>query len=106
MPLLAAFVGALVAGLAEFLAGFVTRKVAIYAALSAVMLASWAAMAAAIWSVTAGVAASMPQLVVDAFAFLFPANLGTVIAGAVAIEGTVTGFRLHMGNVRAAAAGH
>jgi hypothetical protein len=40
-----------------------------------------------------------------AFAFLFPSNLGTVIAGAIAIEGAVAGFRLHMGNVRAAAGG-
>lgn len=105
MPLLAAFLGALVAGLAEYLAGFVTRKVAVYAALTAVMAASWALMAAAVWLVVGASAASVPTLVVNAVAFIFPSNLTTVVTGALAIEGTVAGFRMHMGNVRTAAAG-
>ena len=105
MPLLAIFFGALVAGLAEFLAGFVTRRVAVYAALTAVIGTSWAIMAAAVWAIVAGLAGSAPDMVVNAIAFFFPSNLGAVLTGAVAIEGTVAGFRIHMGNVRTAAGG-
>ena len=105
MPLLAAFLGALVAGLGEFLAGFVTRKVAIYAALTTVVAASWAILAAALWAIVGISALVVPAMVANAVAFIFPGNLSTVVAGAIAIEGTVAGFRLHMGNLRAAASG-
>jgi hypothetical protein len=105
VPIFAGFLGALFAGLAEFLAGFVTRRVAVYAALVTVTAASWAALAVAVWAVVGVAAATVPTMVSVAFAFLFPSNLGTVIAGAIAIEGAVAGFRLHMGNVRAAAGG-
>lgn len=105
MPILAGFLGAMFAGLAEFLAGFVTRRVAVYAALVTVTAASWAALGVAVWVVVGVAAATVPTMVATAVTFIFPSNLSTVIAGGIAIEGTVAGFRLHMGSIRAAAGG-
>jgi hypothetical protein len=103
MPIFAGFLGAMIAGLAEFLAGWMTRKVAIYLALTVAVAASWAALMVAVAAVVTGLSSVVPSMVSTAVAFIFPSNFGTVIAGAVAIEGVVAGFRLHMGNLRAAA---
>lgn len=105
MPILASFLGAMIAGLGEFLAGFMTKKVAIYLAVSAVFAASWTALLAAVALALAGLSVTTPQVIVDAVHFALPANTAAVVTGAIAIEGVVAGFRWHLSNMRLAVQG-
>lgn len=105
MPIFAALLGALMTGLAEYFAGFLTRRVAVYAAFTVTVGLSWAALFAALVAVASGVANTVPTMVSVGMAFIFPSNLAAVITGAVVIDGAVMGFQLHMGGLRAAASG-
>ena len=96
MPLLAAFFGALIGGIAEFLAGIVGYRVAVFLAISAVFFASWAACAAAVVAVAAGLSVVAPDAFVNACNLLLPSNLGPIVAGTLTVEAIVSSLRLHL----------
>jgi len=93
MPLLAAFVGALISAFAEFFARWFTRQTAFLLAGVTWFLTAWTALLTFVTSTVIILSVVTPPLITKALAFLLPGNVSAVITAAVAIKTTIMGYR-------------
>src|SRR5260221_6188496 len=83
MPLLALLLSSGFSGIVAFLAQFVTKKIAVGAALGAFMIAGWVALQLALKALWSGISYTMPSMLtgpLGVLAYLLPDNFDACVA--------------------------
>lgn len=84
MPLLAGFIGSLIAALVEFFSLWITKRLAIVTALIVVAVTLTVAFMGAVKALIAGVTVAVPSAVVTGASFFLPYNSGACVAAVLA----------------------
>lgn len=100
MPVLAGMIGALFAGLFDFLVTYFSRTVALKLAFGAMITAAFGVLMVSLNLAVSALAYTMPEGLVVAFQFVFPGNVVTCAAAAIAADAVIAGFRLFVSGVK------